>query len=264
MNIFKFELKKGFRSTIIWTISLILIGAMFIALVPVFVEGKDQFMKMIESYPKELITALGFDIDNFTNLGFFSYISNYIVLAASIQAANLGLGVISKEMRNKTMDFLMTKPISRTKILASKIIAGIVLLLFTSIIYNVFSTILMLVVTNGDINIQTFILMNAVILFMQVMFFSLGILIATISKKIKSVVGISMALVMGLYIVSVLQKILDINFLKYITPFEFFNTTYIAYNGAYDIPLLIYSVIIIITIITISFIVYRKKDIHAV
>lgn len=264
MNIFKFELKKEFKSTLIWTISLILIGAMFISMIPIFIEGKDQFMKMIESYPKELLTALGFDIDNFTSLGFFAYISNYIVLAASIQAANLGLGIISKEMRNKTMDFLMTKPISRTKILVSKILAGIVLLLFTSIIYNIFSTILMLIVTNGEINIQTFILMNLVILFMQIFFFSIGILIATISKKIKSVIGISMALVMGLYIVSVLQKILNLKFLKYVTPFELFNTATIAHKGAYDIPLLIYSIIIIISIIIISFIIYRKKDIHSV
>ena len=37
---------------------------------------------------------------------------------------NLGIGIISKEVRDKTADFLLTKPVSRVTILVAKMMAA--------------------------------------------------------------------------------------------------------------------------------------------
>ena len=69
----------------------------------------------------------------FTFLGFFANIFPFITLIGAIQAAIMGISILSKEPIAKTTDFLLSKPKSRTVIYWQKVTAYATLLLLTEL-----------------------------------------------------------------------------------------------------------------------------------
>ena len=115
MNMFLHELKAYRKSTIIWTCSLIALVVLFLSMFPTFSKEADAFKEIMEGFPEPVRKALGLSVDSMSSiLGFYSYIFLYITLCGAIQAMNLGTSIVSKEVREKTADFLLTKPVTRT------------------------------------------------------------------------------------------------------------------------------------------------------
>ncbi len=117
MNMFLHELKAYRKSTIVWTCALVAVSILFLSLFPSFSKDVAEFNKILESFPEGVRKALGISIDTIsTFIGFYSYVFLYIVLCGSIQAMNLGVSILSKEVREKTADFLLTKPVTRMQV----------------------------------------------------------------------------------------------------------------------------------------------------
>lgn len=51
---------------------------------------------------------------------------------------------------------------------------------------------------------------------------------------------------------------------RYISPFKYFDLAYIIKNASYEATYLVASAVIVATAIIASFIIYIRKDIHAV
>lgn len=115
MNIFFHELKAYRKSTIIWACSLSAVAVLLLSMYPDFLTNEAEMKKLLEGYPEAVRKAIGVSIESFfTILGFYSYVFLYVMLSGSIQAMNFAVSIISKEVRQKTADFLLTKPVSRT------------------------------------------------------------------------------------------------------------------------------------------------------
>ena len=81
MNMFIHELKAYRKSTIIWTISLISIAIIFLAMFPAIAREADEFNKMMEGYPNSIKKALGFTVESITSImGYYSYVVIYNTL----------------------------------------------------------------------------------------------------------------------------------------------------------------------------------------
>lgn len=92
----------------------------------------------INAIPKGLGTAFGLNGSvagvSFQDIVFwFGYMSQYFVIAVIIYSINLGSNIVSKENEEKHIDYLATKPISRTKIILVKYKVLIVYLFFMSL-----------------------------------------------------------------------------------------------------------------------------------
>ena len=103
---------------------------------PSFAKDAEEFTKIMEGYPEAIRNALGVNLGNFfTILGFYCFPLSFITLCGAIQAMNLGTSIVSKEVREKTADFLLTKPVTRTTVLTAKLLAAFVSLVITNIVY---------------------------------------------------------------------------------------------------------------------------------
>lgn len=265
MNIFWHELKAYRRSTIVWTLALILVMVLFLSMFPGISSDASQFKKLLEHYPVPVRKALGVSVDSVTSfLGFYSYIFGYIVLCGSIQAMNLGISIISKEVREKTADFLLSKPVTRTQILNAKLLAAFVSLMITNLIYLVSASLMATIVSNESFSGKTFILISLTALLTEWMFLSIGIFLSVIIPKIKSVVSLSLSLVFGFFIISMFSSVIGEKAIRYITPFKYYDTAYILKHSAYEMPFVILEIVLILAAILASYMIYLKKDIHAV
>lgn len=265
MNIFLHEWKAYRKSVVIWSLSFIAIIVIFMSMYASFANDAESFIKILENYPEAIRNAIGFNQENFfTILGFYSFPLSFITLCGAIQAMNLGTSIVSKEVREKTAEFLLTKPVSRTKILTAKLLAALVSIVMTNIIYFAAASFVALQVKTDDFSLNIFILLSLTIFFIQLIFLALGIIISVIVQKIKSVLTISLATVFAFYFVGMFSDTTRYEVKRYFSPFKYFDTAYIMKHSGYETTFLIAGAVLIILAIAASYIVYNKKDIHAV
>jgi ABC-2 type transport system permease protein len=265
MNIFIHELKSYRKSTIIWIIALVALVVFYLSIYPSFYNDAADVQKLLESYPEAVTRALGISMGDITSiLGFYTFVFVYIVLCGAIQAMNLGLSVISKETRMKTADFLLTKPVNRTKVMTSKIMAAFVLIIITNIIYLGAAVLMSLSVKTEDFSMKIYIMISITMFFIQIIFMAMGIIISVIAPKIKSVISISLGTVFGFFIISMFGSVIGDEAVRYITPFKYFDAVYIINNASYEMSYIITAIVFVTISITASYIIYSKKDIHSV
>jgi len=265
MNMFLHELNSYRKSTIVWTISLSAIAIIFLAMFPGFTNSATDVKKLFEGYPLALRNALGLSLDTITTLlGFYSFMFLYVTLCGAIQAMNLGTSIISKEVREKTADFLLTKPVSRIQIMTAKLLAALTSLVITDIIYFIVASIMASVTTSKAFSIKIFIMISATLFFIQLIFLVLGVIISVMVPKIKSVLSVSLGTVFTFFFISMFGAAIGDNNLRYITPFKYFDSAYIIKNVSYETSFIILEIVIIIIAVVASYIIYNKKDIDAV
>jgi len=264
MNIFLHELKAYRKSIIIWSCSMAALAGLYIIMFSGLQGDIEDFKNLIKSMPEVVRKVLSIYVDSISTLeGFYSFVFVYIVLCGAIQAMNLGLSIISKEVRDKTADFLLTKPVSREKILTSKILAALASLVITNIIYLII-TLLMTLTVSSEFSMKIFLMISFTLFFVQLIFMSLGVLVSVIAGKIKSVISISLSTVFGFFIISMLGSVIGDKAIRYISPFKYFDYEYIVRNGAYEGKFIIIEIIFVIVSIAASYVIYTRKDIHAV
>ncbi len=262
MNIMLHELRAYRKSTIIWTVSLVGVAALFMSFFPSFTKDTEEFTKLLEGYPVELREAFGINLDNFFSiLGFYCYGLSFVTLCGAIQAMNLGTSIVSKEVREKTADFLLTKPVTRNAVLTNKLLAALISIILTNIVYIVAATLLANQVATEDFSVKNFILLSLTVFFVQLLFLAIGIIISVIVPRIKSVLTVSLATVFAFYFLGMFST--D-EAKRYLSPFKYFDTAYIIENSSYETSYLITGAIMIILAIAASYYIYGKKDIHSV
>ncbi len=265
MNIFLHELKAYRKSTFLWAGALALVTVFFLSIYPAFARDVDATMKMLESFPEAVRKAFGIYLENFlTPLGFYAYILMYVVLCGAIQAMNMGTSILSKEIRDKTADFLMTKPVSRVQILTSKLMAAFTSIVFTNAVLIAAALLMILALNTEGLNLKLFFLLSITLFFLQVIFLAMGILLSAAVSKIRSVISVSVGIVFGFFILNMLDSIFGERLVRYLTPFKYFDTSYILKNGSYEASYLVTGAVFVIAAVAVSYLVYSGKDIHAV
>ncbi|WP_462410151.1 ABC transporter permease subunit [Neobacillus sp. Marseille-QA0830] len=265
MNIFLHELKAYRKSTIIWSLSLVAVIILFMSFYSSFSKDAEEFTRLLANYPEAIRQAFGINLDNFFSIiGFYSYPLSFITLCGAIQAMNLGTGIISKETREKTADFLLTKPVTRTRILTAKLLAALVSLVITFAVYAAAAGITALQVQTEDFSMKTFFLLSLTVLFIQLIFLARGIIVSVLVSKIKSVLTVSLATVFGFYFLGMFSATTGDEAKRYLSPFKYFDNAYIMEHAGYEASYLLTGLAIIVLAIAASYLVYVKKDIHAV
>ena len=265
MNIFLHELKANRKSTIIWTLSLVAVVVLFMALFPSIAKDSDAFKKVLENYPEALRKAIGLSIESITSLlGFYSYVFAYVVLCGSIQAMNLGTSILSKEVREKTADFLLTKPVTRTQIVTAKLLSAFVSLILSNLVFIAAAWVTLQAVKEGPFDTTVFLLLSLTAFFVECMFLALGIVVSVMVPKVKSVLPLSLGTVFGFFIINMFGSVIGEKTVRYLTPFKYYDSAYIIKHQEYETSFIVIEIVVITVAVAASYLVYSKKDIHAV
>jgi ABC-2 type transport system permease protein len=266
INIFRHEFKMHLRSAIIWSVSITLLLLLFISLFSSFSEQAALLNDMMQKFPKQLLTA--FDLINVNLaevLGYFAFVFLFVQICLAIQAANYGFSLVSIEEREWTADFLVAKPVKRTQILTSKLLAALSALAITDIVVWIVSVV-GITLFKGDGTYETgrlLLLLFSIVPF-ELFFLAVGLAISLLVKRIRSVTPYAMALGFGMYVLSVFSDMLGTSALELITPFKQFGPNYIVQHGAYDLPLVLISVSVIVIALVGSYLLYARRDIPGV
>jgi len=265
MNVFRQELRMNLRSAVLWTLVLCVLGLIFMSFFPIIQTDMKTFLKLMDNFPPALKAVMGIVTGTFsTPLGYYSFAFTFVVLCGAIQAMNLGIGIVSKETRDKTADFLMTKPISRIGILHAKVLASLTLLAMTSIVYSVIMGLVIRAMANGDFDARKYLIVSVTLLFSQIIFYFIGFFVSVAAKKIKAVLPVSLSIVFFFYALSAFAVTSESDKLRFFTPFQYFKTEYILANGSYETAYLFTGIAIVIVSVLAGYVWFCKKDVHSV
>ncbi len=258
MNIFKYEFKSYRKFNLIWLIVIFSVVVFLLAFYPIFNEGMDSFIDLIKNLPANIRMVVGLNPDAIRSiLGYYAFALIFITLSTSIQAMLLGLNVLSKETKDKTNDFLLAKPVSRSMIVTAKLMATFTWIVMSNILYLIGFYLLLNLFSNTSLNMNTYLLLTLAIFFLQILFLSLGAFIAVIIPKIKATLPVTLGTIFGFYLISTFAD----DKLRIISIFKYFDTSKILLTGNYDLKYLLIILIMSGLLVTGTYLIYQKKDV---
>lgn len=86
---------------------------------------------------------------------------------------------------------------------------------------------------------------------------------AVIMPKIKAVVAVSLGVTFSLFLLNMLNTIINDKLLSYFIPFRYFNTSYIIQHSSYEMKFVYLSICVFTGLILLSYIIFNKRDIDA-
>ncbi|MBN1937183.1 MAG: ABC transporter permease subunit [Anaerolineae bacterium] len=265
-NIYRHEFRTRLKSVMIWSLALTAIVMVFFSFFSVFADQAALMNQMLAKFPQEMRAAFGMDgMDLSTVLGFYSFIFLFVQLCLAIQAGNYGFGLVSIEESELTADFLLSKPVSRTQVLTSKLLAALTGLSITNLVVWV-SSFAAIALFRGEREYEprTLLLLLFSVVILQLFFLSVGLIISLLVKRVRSVTPYSLGLSFGAYVLSAFSGVFGDVALELLTPFKHLDAAAIVQNGAYDTPLVLLNVAVSLISVATSYWLYIRRDIPAV
>jgi ABC-2 type transport system permease protein len=231
-----------------------------------FVENQSKILGFMSLVPKGALQFKGISNfnDMFSVLGF--YAANnviYMNVLGSIFAIVLSSNILLKEEYNKTAEYLLTRPITRSEVFFSKL----AVVLFHVFLLNLVSVLIgfacMELVKRDTYSIEAFLTLSLYNLLLNLLFGTVGLFISTLVKRAKPVTALSIGLVLFLYFISTLSKITEsASKIGYLSPFRFVNVDVINPGYKIDPWHFLYFTGISLLLTGLSYRLYLRKDIY--
>jgi len=261
MNVLRWDLKRYIKSTLAWTIVLILLQFMYAAFYPSMAKETELITRWMRVMPKAFVKLFGLEDMDFSNImNYLAMVSSiYVTLVGGVFASLTGVRSISKEESEKTMEFLLSKPITRYEVVLSKFISSLIhilifdVLLFTSLLLfaNAYSS------SPVEINKFTVFALSQTILHITLM--NISFLIGTLRSDNALSLGLGTTFV--LYVLNMISKLTDpAEFLKYFTPFSYADPSNIIKHGFPDYSGLFFA-LVNVSLLIVSVVSFSRKDI---
>lgn len=238
MKIFIHEFKQGRKALIIW--GAVIAFMLFICMI-MFPEMKKQMDSVSEMFANMggFTAAFGMDkIDFGTAMGFYGIeCGNILGIGGGFFAALLGISALSKEEKNKTAEFFLTHPISRSNVIFQKFISIITQIILLNVCIAAISA-LSFVLIGEDLAVREFLLLHLAYLILQL---ELACICFGISAFIsRGSIGIGIGIAALLYFLNIIGNISDqAEFVKYITPFKYAEAADIISTAKLDTTLIL-------------------------
>ena len=261
MTILKHELRLGRVAFWVWSGVLAFLLAVCVFLYPQM-KGEMEQMGDIFASMGSFTDAFGMDKLNFgTLLGYYAIeCSNTLGLGGAFFAALTAAAALCGEERNKTAEFLLTHPVSRTRIMAEKLIS--VLLRMVAMNVVVFAVSIASVAAIGEeIPWKELCLLHLAHCLMTLEIAGICFGISAFLRGGSAAIGLGIAVLF--YVTNLFANITEkAASLKYLTPFAFCDGATIVDKGSLDWPKIAIGMGMAAVCVAAAFWYYPRKDIH--
>lgn len=261
MTLIKHECKQGKISFLIWTASIGLLLAICVFMFPEMKGQMDGVSDMFASMGS-FTEAFGMDRLNFgTLIGFYAVeCGNILGLGGAFYAALCAIGVLSKEEKNRTAEFLLTHPVKRSRMITEKLIA--VWLQITAMNLVIYTLSVGSIAVIGETIPWTELNLLHLAYYLLQMELA-GICFGISAFMRKGSIGVGLGIAVMMYFLNLIANIAEVaEFLKYITPFGYCEAADIVSKGALNGRMVAVGMLFCVGGIAAAYLKYTKKDIH--
>jgi len=264
VNLYRRELKAHRKALFFWCVAMIFLVASGIAKFAAYKSNGGSIATIVDQFPKtvQIIFGIsGFDLTKPS--GYYGVLFLYIALTATAHAVLLGAELISKEERDHTSEFLFVKPISRSRAITVKLLAGVTDMIVLNAVTLLSSVYFVDYFAKGQNITHYILLLMAALFIMQLTFFAVGAAVAGMVRKAKSSASIGASTLM---ITLILMFLINLNghidALKYLTPFKYFDASAILVANALDWVYVLISAGIIAVATYATYHFYVRRDLE--
>lgn len=261
MTIVKHELRLGRVAFWIWSGVLACLLATCVFLYPEM-KGEMEQMGDIFASMGSFTDAFGMDKLNFgTLIGYYAIeCGNVLGLGGAFYAALTAGAALCGEEKNRTAEFLLTHPVSRTRVAAEKLIS--VLLRMAGMNVVVFAVSVASVAAIGEeIPWKELCLLHLAHCLMTLEIAGICFGLSAFLRGGSAAIGLGVAVLF--YMMNIFANITEkVEFLKYLTPFAYCDGGTIVEQGGLDWPKVAIGLGIAAVCVLAAFWYYPKKDIH--
>ena len=260
MTVFKHELRQGRSALIIWTAAISFMLGVCIVIYPEMSTQMGDISAMFADMGS-FSQAFGMDRINFGEfLGFFGVeCGNVLGLGGAFFAALLGISALAKEEKEHTAEFLLTHPVSRTRVITEKLCAVIVQIVILNLAV-IAVTALSVLIIGEEADIKTLAMLFSAFFLMQLEVAAVTFGISAFLRR--GSLGIGLGLAAVFYFMNIVANLIDeTKFLKYITPFGYTESADIIADGALNGGYLAVGMALAAIGVILAFWKYGRKDI---
>jgi ABC-2 type transport system permease protein len=262
MNVFLREMKAHRWGLIFWSLGMVMMIYSGMAKYGAYESAGQSVAVILDQIPgtvQAVFGMTGFDLT--TAAGFYGMLFLYLAVMGAVHASLLGAHLIAKEERDHTSEFLYAKPASRSAVLTGKLLAGLANLVIFNLVTTA-SSFYFVDYFNKDAPFGSdIVLMMIGLFFLQVIFFAIGAAVAGTSHKPKSAASRATSIMFGTFLLFYVVNLNeDLEFLKYFTPFKYFEAGALMTDGALDPVFVGLSVAIVAAAIVGAYRFYSARD----
>jgi ABC-2 type transport system permease protein len=267
-NLYFKELKRYRKFFLAWSISIGVLIVMELAFYHIFMN--EDMAKMMATFfenpfMKNMMTVFGTNLDVLTNaLGYYATRSAiYIMLLGTFFSIMLAGKILAREEYEKTAEFLLAKPVTRLEIVWSKLAAFLTYLLLLNVMILIAGSVGLEIFKGESVyRLSAFFVHSFYFFLLMLTFGAMGLFLSLLIKRGRPITNISIGLVFGGYLIDLLSKATQsASKFGYISPFKFMDSGVLRPDYSLEWWRVLYFLGISIVLITLTFVVYREKDI---
>lgn len=236
---------------------------LMLSMYPQFAADQQALNDMLELYPEQLKKAFGMNTLDFGSLIGFYAVEVYMIatLAGSVYAALLASSILAKEEGDKTIEFLLSKPITRSQIVMQKLLAVAVNL----IVFNVAiagASLIGFSFSDEPLDRPSFALLLLGAFLLHASIASIAFLLSAVMRKSRSIVSIALGIVFASYALHLVSGISEqAKLLRHISLFHYVDAAELIASGHIDGVYAVIIVCLITICIGFAWMYYNRKDI---
>lgn len=260
MTLMLFELKRNRISLIVWTAAIAFLLLVCLAIFPDMKSQVDELNAAFSSMG-EFTAAFGMDRLNFGELmGFYGLeCGNILGIGGAFFAAYIGVSALCTEEKNRTAEYLLTHPVSRSRIVSEKLLSVLCQILILNAV-SILTSLTAVYAIGERLEMKEFLLLHAAYLLLQTEIAAICFAVSAFLRR--SGIGAGLGLAAVLYFLNIIANITeDAKWLKYITPFGYAEAADIITEGTINLMAAAIGCCVTVAAITAAYIVYSRKDI---
>lgn len=262
MNVFLRELKVHRLGLLFWSLGMVAMVGAGMAKFAGYEEAGESVEALMATLPRAVLVVFGmtgFDLS--TASGFYGVLFLYVAVMGAVHAVLLGSTLISKEERDRTSEFLFAKPITRGRALTGKLLAGLVNVVVLNLVTTASSLYFVGFFGDGRSSSDEVAVLMVGLLFLQLIFLAVGALVAGASRRPKLAASRSTSVMFLMFLVYYLVNLNeDLAFLRFVTPFKYFDAATLMADGALDPVFVALSVGIIALAVVGTYRLFADRD----
>jgi len=263
VNIFFREIKANLKSLLIWVAIIAFLIVIAVSKYSAFA-GDPSMLAILDSMPPAVLDALNMRAFNLTTIsGFYGIMFVYFGLMGAMAGAIWGSDIISKEERDKTVEFSLVLPVSRSRVITAKALAALVnCIIFMLITWGI--SLVAVQTYKPDQAFYDFLRLEMMAMFLiEMIFLAMGLLLGCAMKEYKRAGSTAVAVILVSYFLSILSTMQEkLDFLRFFTPFRYYDAGKLFREGQVEGVYLVLTAGIIILCVAGAYWVYNKRDLY--
>ncbi|MGV8082040.1 MAG: ABC transporter permease subunit [Coriobacteriia bacterium] len=264
MNVFRRELKAHRWGLLFWCIGMFALIASGMAKYSAYSQVGQSAQEVLDQLPRTIQVVFGmtgFDLTKAS--GFFGVLFLYLALMGAVHASLLGSQIIAEEERDKTSEFLFSKPLARPAALTAKLLAGLLNVIVLNLVTAASSFYFVGLYGGGESITQEILVMMGGLFFLQLIFFAIGAAVAGASNRPKSAASRATSIMFVTFLLSYVVNLNEkLDALKYLTPFKYFDAATMLADGRLELGYVALATVIVVACVVVAYRTFGARDLR--